>query len=278
MAFKDTMRGLAQTAKDKAQAQVQIAQEKHAIQAQAKREDKDNQAQLASVFCPTKDMGDVIIDSNNRLFKVRHASARATKKAGAGMMAMKGLAAIGTAGASVAMEYAMKPSDRIFYFDDLISYELIEDDATVTGGGVGAALAGGLLFGAAGGIAGAMVGGKKVKGAVENMFLQIKLNDMNMPSLMITFSAKRTKKKSGAYRNALSSAREAMACLDLIIRDVDQRNSSSLQTQQAEVIEVTAVEAMVDVADQLERLAGLYERGVLTDEEFAAQKAKLLGL
>lgn len=33
----------------------------------------------------------------------------------------------------------------------------------------------------------------------------------------------------------------------------------------------------VSVADELTKLAGLHESGVLTDEEFAAQKAKLLG-
>lgn len=33
----------------------------------------------------------------------------------------------------------------------------------------------------------------------------------------------------------------------------------------------------VDVAEQLQKLAALKEQGVLTDEEFAAQKAKLLG-
>ncbi|MCG7520671.1 SHOCT domain-containing protein [Ruegeria sp. Ofav3-42] len=35
--------------------------------------------------------------------------------------------------------------------------------------------------------------------------------------------------------------------------------------------------ATVSAADELERLAALKEKGVLTDEEFAAQKAKLLG-
>lgn len=34
--------------------------------------------------------------------------------------------------------------------------------------------------------------------------------------------------------------------------------------------------ASVDVADQLQKLAGLRDAGVLTDDEFAAQKAKLL--
>jgi Short C-terminal domain len=35
--------------------------------------------------------------------------------------------------------------------------------------------------------------------------------------------------------------------------------------------------ARVDVADQLRKLAELRDQGVLTDDEFAAQKTKLLG-
>jgi hypothetical protein len=33
----------------------------------------------------------------------------------------------------------------------------------------------------------------------------------------------------------------------------------------------------VDVADQLRKLAGLRDEGILSEEEFAAQKARLLG-
>jgi hypothetical protein len=39
-----------------------------------------------------------------------------------------------------------------------------------------------------------------------------------------------------------------------------------------------APEAAVDVADQLRKLAELRDQGILTDEEFAAQKSKLLGV
>ena len=38
-----------------------------------------------------------------------------------------------------------------------------------------------------------------------------------------------------------------------------------------------AAAAPVDVADQLRKLAGLRDEGILSDEEFAAQKARLLG-
>jgi hypothetical protein len=40
----------------------------------------------------------------------------------------------------------------------------------------------------------------------------------------------------------------------------------------------TAVPGQDDVITQLERYGALYAQGLLTDEEFAAQKAKLLGL
>lgn len=36
-------------------------------------------------------------------------------------------------------------------------------------------------------------------------------------------------------------------------------------------------ETATDVVSQLERLAALKEKGILSDEEFAAQKAKILG-
>ncbi len=315
MGLKDTMQGFAQTAKDTAQTQIQASREKRALQAQARerawaeadaqmqaqrqaqaqfpvqQQVPGAQAQLAGAFHATKHMGDLVIDSDNRLFKVKHASARVTKKPGMGMMAVKGIAAMTTLGATAALEYAMNPN-RVFSFDDLIGYELIEDDAAVTSGGVGAALVGGLLFGAAGGVAGAVVGGKKSKGVVENLILQIKVSDLKTPSLMITFISKRTKKKSGAYRSALSAAHETMACLDYIIRDVDQRKSSSMWAQQAPVApqyaqapvaqqvpvaQAPTAEPAMDVASQLERLASLYERGMLTADEFAAQKARILG-
>jgi predicted transposase YdaD len=47
---------------------------------------------------------------------------------------------------------------------------------------------------------------------------------------------------------------------------------------QPEYIPAQAPAAQEDVVTQLERLGALKQQGLLTDEEFAAQKAKLLGL
>ncbi len=49
------------------------------------------------------------------------------------------------------------------------------------------------------------------------------------------------------------------------------------QEEEPQAAPATASAGTEDVAAQLEKLADLKAKGVLTDEEFAAQKAKLLG-
>ncbi len=47
---------------------------------------------------------------------------------------------------------------------------------------------------------------------------------------------------------------------------------------EVQYVEVAAPAPEEDVITQLERLGALHAQGILTDEEFAAQKAKLLGM
>ena len=49
------------------------------------------------------------------------------------------------------------------------------------------------------------------------------------------------------------------------------------QAAPQEVVYVESAPAQDDAITQLERLGALYAQGLLTDEEFAAQKAKILG-
>lgn len=57
-----------------------------------------------------------------------------------------------------------------------------------------------------------------------------------------------------------------------------QAAKAQAQAPAPEVQTATApAPAEEDVYDQLSRLGALHEQGVLTDEEFSAQKAKLLG-
>jgi len=61
---------------------------------------------------------------------------------------------------------------------------------------------------------------------------------------------------------------------------VARRQNERWQQQEAgqeQQPEPAAAPAEADVVTQLKQLGELHEQGVLTDEEFAAQKAKLLG-
>ena len=70
-------------------------------------------------------------------------------------------------------------------------------------------------------------------------------------------------------------------------RQADQENQdaatdqriSNLEQQQAPAVPAQAVPAQAapSMADQLNQLADLHKQGVLSDDEFAAAKAKLLG-
>ena len=54
--------------------------------------------------------------------------------------------------------------------------------------------------------------------------------------------------------------------------------SQRISIAQAAKSSVPAATTGTDVVSQLEKLAGLRDKGILTDDEFASQKAKLLGM
>ncbi|MFC2029968.1 SHOCT domain-containing protein [Chloroflexota bacterium] len=58
----------------------------------------------------------------------------------------------------------------------------------------------------------------------------------------------------------------------------DQAYEEGAADAQAQQYEQPAAAPEVDVVAQLERLGALKDQGILTEEEFAAQKAKLLGM
>lgn len=65
------------------------------------------------------------------------------------------------------------------------------------------------------------------------------------------------------------------AAQDQRIADLEGQQGQA-QMQAASIAEETGA-APASAADQLAKLAGLHQQGALTDEEFAAAKAKILG-
>lgn len=230
---------------------------------------QEEQQRLKAQFSVSKKMGDVSIDIPHELFMVRRASAQLPKKSGMLMKTGKAIAAMSTLGASIAIEQAMKPDNRVFRFDEIRSFELIQDDSSVMSGGVGAAVAGGLLLGGVGAIVGSNVGKRKGRKVVENLFLKINLKSLDFPCVIIPYIDKAVKVSSNEYKKAFSAAQETVSCLELIVDAVDQAASS----EQANVMNQGS-----NVAEQIMQFKSLLDMGAISEEEFEMKKRELLGL
>lgn len=273
MGFLDKMKQASGDALGKAQEKISTslddAKDERQSKQLAKEQEKSEQKELARVFKPTKSLGDLSVDTVNGLFKVRHATAAMPKRSGALAKTGKAVAAMYTLGASIAIEHAMKPDDKIFRFEELRGYELLEDDSEVTSGGLGRAAVGAAAFGSTGALVGAMTGKKKSKKVVETLVLKIDLYDLDFPCVMVPYINKSVKVTDNEYKKAYGAAQESISCLDLIIEIMQRQRESQPARQQPD---------QHDAVEQIKKYKELLDLGAITQEEFDSKKQDLLGL
>ena len=170
----------------------------------------------------TRKVGPVKIDENHRVFQINGVVKTNGKKSGLMGKSFKGMMALSTAGISLAAEKALGlggkkvGANEWCAFSDLISYELLEDDAIVTSGGVGQALIGGGLFGGQGAIAGAMTGKRVQKKRIESLYIKATLNNFKIPCVLIPLITKPIKTNSKEYQVAFEDAHKILSVLDVI--------------------------------------------------------------
>lgn len=162
---------------------------------------------------------------------------------------------------------SFKIGGDIFEYANLLSFELLEDGHTVTKGGLGRAVAGGLLFGGVGAIVGGVTGGKKSKGVCNSMKLRVTLKNAHTDNTYISFIMSETKTSSFIYKTAQTSAQSCISALEII---ADQNQSA--------VIEEATAQPSSSAADEIIKFKQLLDAGVITQEEFEAKKRQLLGL
>lgn len=111
-----------------------------------------------------------------------------------------------------------------FSFDDLVSYELIQNDDVVVTGGVGKAVVGGAvmtalaggLWGMTGAVVGGVTGKKKQSKKVNYLAIRITLNSFDFPCCFIYLIEKPTKSNSKEYKKVIENAQLILSTLDLI--------------------------------------------------------------
>lgn len=151
-----------------------------------------------------------------------------------------------------------KSADKEYAYSEIMGYEFIENDNSVTKGGLGSAVVGGALFGGVGAVTGGIVGKKTTVGTCQNMRVRVTLRNTETPIVMIDFLQSSVKTNSQQYLKAQEDAHKVMA----ILQNICDSNSQPIQTSSA--------------ADEIKKFKELLDMGAITQEEFEEQKNKLL--
>ena len=150
----------------------------------------------------------------------------------------------------------------VFSYDDIISYELLQDCQSITKGSLGSAIVGGAVLGGVGAIVGSNIGSKKTKQVISEYRIKIVTNNICFPEIYINFLATgKIKSNSLLYKTYTGYAQRVLSLLDIIT------NNSSL-----------TVDSSTSVADEIKKYKNLLDEGIITQEEFDTKKKQLLNL
>ncbi|MBO4662282.1 MAG: SHOCT domain-containing protein [Bacteroidaceae bacterium] len=175
-----------------------------------------------------------------------------------------------------------RDTHEVFNYADIIevSYEENGNQLYTKSAGrtVGGAIVGGVLMGGAGAVVGGLSGASKQNKEVKSIDVKILLRSTSRTSHTLHFNAAnrvlKTKEDADRklYEQYTKNANKAKDLLSVIIDDAKQAAA-----QVAPVMSQPIAPQSTSVADELSKLAKLKADGILTEEEFLAQKAKLLG-
>ena len=107
---------------------------------------------------------------------------------------------------------------KVYGFDIIEDVDLIIDGHSVTKGGLGKMVAGGLLLGPVGALVGGVTAKKKNKEVVDMMKIVVKTNDFDNPTIELKLIETAFKKQGTIYKMIENTANQLMAIFEQIIR------------------------------------------------------------
>lgn len=147
--------------------------------------------------------------------------------------------------------YYVTAATKLYEYDDIVSYSLIEDNKTITKGGasIGRAVVGGVLFGGVGAVIGGTTGSKTSETKCNTRQIKITLRNADKPAVYITFV-----KGGSTVRN--TDPQDVLSMLDIMTKAPDPKPVSS--------------------TDEIKKYKELLDIGAITQAEFDEKKKQLL--
>ena len=167
-------------------------------------------------------------------------------------------------------------------YSAIMGYEYKEDGKTkgTFGNIIGAAVVGGVLFGGAGAIVGALTQKRGERRIIENAEIDVIYKENgHLANFIIHILDSRfnqpTDTRSSSYVVLLEEAKKIMIILDEIIKD---KGEELAPENSADNINIASQEKIqnISIADEIKKLKDLLDEGVLSSEEFNKEKSRLL--
>lgn len=164
----------------------------------------------------------------------------------------------------------------VLRYDDIVSVAYEENGNDVFNKSLGGAVVGGLLFGGVGAIVGGSTAKAKQNKEIRIMSIKILLKSTSKTNITLNIyeagvdgSVLETKGMAGrmAYDKLM---KEVIGIKDIFSIIIDMVDKDLMQQKHVPSL------SSVSIADELEKLAKLKESGILSEQEFAEQKKKLL--
>ena len=168
---------------------------------------------------------------------------------------------------------------RTFKFEDILSCEILKDGETTYRKSTSRILLGGILLGGTGAIIGGLSSTSKKNVKVTSVELKLVIRDMQNPNWSFMFF---NNAAQFMLEKALKDVNHWKDIFSIIIDKVDKDQSGKevkkevIQTTQTLALSENQKPGKHDIYEQLQKIANLRDSGILTDEEFSVQKAKIL--
>jgi len=169
--------------------------------------------------------------------------------------------------------------DKVYSYRDILKSEILTDGISVTstnrGSQIGGALLGGLLAGGVGALIGGLSGSTTSQEKVKKIELNVVVNDTANPIHKIAFLDSEFSayaKDTQEYKDGYNTAYHCHQLIGVLIRQADEEDK-----RKETLTGSNSSQSNVSVADELRKLVQLKDEGIISGDEFEAQKKKLIG-
>ncbi|MCH5152267.1 MAG: SHOCT domain-containing protein [Clostridiales bacterium] len=166
-------------------------------------------------------------------------------------------------------DYSKKIS-KIYKFEDLLDYEIVEDGQSIVQGKTASTIIGGVLGGGLGALAGAS-GSRRIDNVCNKLEIKLNVNNVTMPSIQLVLLDKETAKGSAKYKSCYDKAIEFEAILKIIMANANEKSVPAQSNNDKK-------ENTKSTKAELQELKEMFDDGLITQEEFEQKRKQILGL